>query len=183
MKQLFLSFAPPKKWRDKNSRSIHSEEWQNIRKKILNRDNYICVYCGYKSEKYPIIDHIDGDPENDEDKNLQVVCQMCNMVKHAGQGCVIRKVVGLYKKSKYPQNEIIKIIREMRDKEKSDKEIIEFLELKEKIDFKMNRDYLKRLFGFVISNRALLQKDEEKCMYNSWLDYHKEKIKNEQQTL
>ena len=73
MKSLFLSFAPPEKWRDGKSRNIESDEWQTIRKKILERDNYTCAYCSYKSAKYQIIYHIDGNPENDKDNNFHVV--------------------------------------------------------------------------------------------------------------
>lgn len=172
MKTLYPSFAPSNKWRNPGqTKKLEGDAWQELRKKILEREDYTCAYCGYKSERYQIVDHIDGNPENNKDENLQIVCQMCNMVKHAGQGCVIRRVVELYKKSKYHQNDIIKITREMRDKGKSDKEIIEFLGLKEKVDFKMDKYYLKKLFGFVTSNRAL-QEDGKRDMYNSWLDYH-----------
>ena len=177
MKSLFLSFAPPEKWRDGKSRNIESDEWQTIRKKILERDNYTCAYCGYRSAKYQIIDHIDGNPKNDKDNNLQVVCQMCNLIKHSGQGCEIRGIVDLYKESKYPQNAIIKITRKMRDEGKKDNEITNVLGLKGKSPFKMDRDYLKKLFGFITSRRGL-QEGGKRDMYNSWLDYHNKEIKN-----
>jgi len=172
MKKLYLSFAPPRKWRNpKQTKKLDGKEWKRIRQKILERDNHTCVYCGYKSEKYQIIDHIDGDPENNKDKNFQIVCQMCNLIKHSGQGVVIRAVVDLYKKSKYPQNEIIKVTREMRDNGKSDEEIISFLGLKDRVDFKMDRKYLKKICGFLTSRRAREAKGE-RDMYNGWLDYH-----------
>jgi len=60
MKQLFLSFAPPEKWRDpKQTKKLDDEEWQKLRKKILEKDNFTCAYCGYKSDKYQIVHHID----------------------------------------------------------------------------------------------------------------------------
>ena len=179
MKSLYPSFAPPEKWRDKaQSKKLKGSEWRELRKKILKRDNYTCAYCGYKLDKYQIVDHIDGDPKNDKGNNLQIVCQMCNLVKHAGQGCVIRRIVELYKKSNYSQNEIVKITRELRDKGKSDNEIMEFLGLKEKAKFKMDRIYLKKLFGFITSNRGL-QEDGKRDMYNSWLDYHNKEQRGE----
>jgi len=150
--KLFLSFAPSGKWRNEQQRKwLQGKEWKEIRLKILTRDNYACAYCGYLSEKYQIIDHIDGDPENHSDDNLQVVCQMCNLVKHSGQGCVVQGIVDLYKSSKYSQNDIMRITREMRDKGETDTEIIEFLELKDKVSFKMDVEYLRRLRGFVTS--------------------------------
>jgi len=174
MKELFLSFAPPEKWRDEQQTKwlLKSEEWKDIRKKILNRDDFSCVYCGYKSEKYQIVDHIDSNPENDNDNNLQIICQMCNLIKHSGQGVSLRNVVDLYKESKYSQNEIIRITREMRDNRKDDKEIILFLDLKNKAEFKMDKDYLKKLFGFITSRRALSLEGKGE-MYNNWLDYYK----------
>lgn len=173
MQQLSLSFAPPKKWRNKEQTNwlLNDEEWKKIRKKILERDNFTCNYCGYKAEKYQIIDHIDGNPENNEDDNFQVICQMCNLIKHSGQGCVITRVVELYEASKFSQNDIIKRTREMRDAGKSDDEIIEFLGLIRKTDFKMDRNYLRKLFGFVTSRKSLKIDD----MYNNWLKYHNKK--------
>src|SRR3989338_9536477 len=159
MKQLHLSFAPPEKWRnERQTKKLKSEEWQILRKKILENFNYTCSYCGYKSYKYQIADHIDGNPENNVDSNLQVICQMCNLIKHSGQGCEIQGVVDLYRKSKYNQNAIIKITRKMRNEGLSDSEIMRVLELKEKVPFKMNSEYLKKLFGFV-SSRNPLNKD------------------------
>ena len=173
MKKLYLSFAPPEKWRNKRqNKRIEGEEWQKLRKRILEKDNYTCAYCEYGSEKFQIVDHIDGNPENNKDENLQIVCQMCNLIKHSGHGVVLRNVIDLYEISKYSQNEIIKITRELRDNGKSDEEIILFLGLKNKMKFKMDREYLKKLFGFVTSRRAL-KLNGKGDMYNNWLDYHK----------
>jgi len=61
-------------------------------------------YYGYRAKKYQIVDHIDGDPENNSDDNLQTVCQMCNCVKHAGQGCVLKGIVELYRIAWFSQN-------------------------------------------------------------------------------
>ncbi|MBI2548156.1 HNH endonuclease [Candidatus Woesearchaeota archaeon] len=177
MKPLILSFAPPAKWRnEKQTNNLKGEAWQNMRLLILNRDNYTCAYCSFRSEKYQIVDHIDGDPENNSDKNFQIVCQMCNLIKHSGMGCEITGVVDLFKVSKYGQNDIMKITREMRDKDSSDAEIQAHLGLKNKVDFKMDRDYLKSVFGFVTSRKS----KEEDDMYNHWLEYHKKQrmIKN-----
>lgn len=175
MKPLILSFAPPEKWRNPSqTKKLEGETWQILRKKILERENYTCAYCGYKSEKYQIVDHIDGNPENNSNSNLQAICQMCNLIKHAGQGCEIQAVVDLYRKSKYNQNTIIKITRKMRDEGAKDSEIIKVLELKEKMLFKMDLRYLKRLFGFVSSRQPL-----EKDMYYHWVDYHNKELKNE----
>ena len=175
MKTLVLSFAPPEKWRNPGqTRKLEGEKWQEFRKKILNRDNNTCAYCGYKSQKYQIVDHIDGNPENNSDSNMQVICQMCNLIKHAGQGCEVQAVVDLYKKSKYNQNTIIKITRKMRDEGSKDVEIIKVLELKEKVPFKMDLRYLGKLLGFVSSRQPI-----EKDTYYHWFSYHNQELKNE----
>ena len=169
MKLLFLSFAPPETWRSSlQTKRLEGEAWQAFRKKILERDKYLCVYCSHISKKYQIADHIDGNPENNHENNMQVVCQMCNLIKHAGQGCVVQAVVDLYKRSKYNQNAIIKITRKMRDEGATDNDILRVLDLREKTPFKMNLHYLRKLFGF-ISSRQPLQRD----MYYHWLQHHK----------
>jgi len=173
MKPLILSFAPPEKWRNPyQTKKLEGEEWKTLRKRILKRDNYACVYCGYKSEKYQIVHHIDGDPENDKNENLQVICQMCNLIEHSGQGCEIKGIVDLYSKSKYPQHAIIKITRKMRDEGAQDTEIINVIGLQNKVKFKMDKNYLRNLFGFITS-RKINQGDD---MYGKWLRYHRRNI-------
>ncbi|MBM3911024.1 MAG: HNH endonuclease [Thaumarchaeota archaeon] len=172
MRKLFPSFAPPETWRDNPQiKKLDKQEWQKIRKQILERDNYTCQYCGYYSEKYQIVHHIDGNPENNSNENLVIICQMCNLVEHSGQGCVVQGVVDLYKRSKFSQNEIIQNTREMRDKGKTDHEIIEFLGLEEKVPFKMDREYLAKLYGFVTERLS----QDLTGMYNRWKVYHKQK--------
>ncbi len=168
MKKLYPSFAPPEKWRgEKQAKWLNSEEWKRIRQKILARDDFTCAYCGYRSDKYQIIDHIDGNPENHSDSNLQVVCQMCNLVKHSGYGCAVLGIVDLYKSSRYPQNEIIRITREMRDNRADDEEIIRFLSLKQQVPFRQERNYLRNSYAFITSKRG-----NKSDAYGAWLVYH-----------
>ena len=170
MKKLFPSFAPPQKWRNESqSRRLEGIEWQRLRKEILARDDFTCAYCSYRSEKFQIIDHIDGDPENNDYSNFQVVCQTCNLIKHAGQGCVVKGIVDLYEHSSYSQNDVMIFTRKLRDEGKTDDEIIEFLGLKGKAPFKQDLNYLKNLYGFVSSRRSGANDD----MYDRWLEYHK----------
>ena len=92
---------------------------------------------------------------------------MCNLVKHSGQGCVIQGIVDLYQEAKFSQSDIIRITREMRDKGSTDTEIIALLGIKNKVMFKMDREYLRKLFGFVTSRTG-----GAGDMYNNWLRYH-----------
>lgn len=154
MKKLHPSFANPDTWRGNIKEEISKEQWKEIRLKILERDKYTCQYCGFKAEKWQIVHHIDGNPNNNTENNLETICPMCNLIHHADQGCVVQSVVDLYRQSKYSQNEIIQITRKMRAQGKSDQEIISYLGLKDKASFKMKREYLEKLFGFVTSRKT-----------------------------
>jgi hypothetical protein len=167
MKVLKPSYADPHNWRA--SRSEPAAEWKVIRQKILHRDNHTCQYCGFRSDKYMIVDHISADPGDNSDGNLQTICQWCNLVKHAGQGCVVQGVVDLYKKSNKSQIEVIQITRDMRKKRLVDNEIIKALGLKGICAFKMDKQYLGKLTAFVTS-----RKPEEEGMFSSAMAYYKE---------
>ena len=182
MAGLCLSFSPSENWRESK---YPDKNWRALRKLILERDNYTCIYCGYKSDKYQIVHHIDDNPTNDDEDNLQTVCQMCNLILHAGQGCSLQGVVDLYCYSDYSQEEIIRKSREMRDDGKKDREIIEFLGLQEKIASRsgfssfcrvMNdrniETRLEDLYGFVSS-----RKPKQAGMYANWRKYHKQLVR------
>ncbi len=154
MKKLCLSFSNSKNWRNDIHKKMISEDWRELRLNILKRDNYTCQYCGFIAEKWQIVHHVDGNPANNEEANLETICPMCNLIHHSGQGCEIQGVVDIFRESSYSQNEIIKITRKMRAQGKNDLEIIDFLSLKEKVPFKMKRHYLKNLYGFVTSRKA-----------------------------
>jgi len=169
LRKLFPTFADPDLWRDRGQKEkLDSDRWQRLRMMVLQRDDFTCQYCGYRSEKYQIIHHLDNNPKNNKLNNLATMCQMCNLIEHSGQGCVVKGVLDLYRESKYNQNDIIRTTREMRDQGKSDEEIANFLGLKHKMPFKMNKEYLKKLFGFVTSRSTRTGND----MYDRWKAYH-----------
>lgn len=178
MKNIYPSFANPETWRDNTKEEISKEEWRKLRAIILKRDNFTCQYCGFKAEKWQIVHHIDGNPNNNSHNNLEIICPMCNLIHHSGQGCVVQKIVDLYKKSKYSQKEIIQITRKMRSKGKSDEVIINFLGLKEKVPFKMDRVYLRKLFGFVTS-RETKQNWTQKALEYGYNSYKENKNSNQ----
>lgn len=153
MKQLYLSFVFPDTWRSNIKVEITKSQWRKLRLKILKRDDCTCQYCNYKAEKGQIVHHINGDPNDNKESNLETICLMCSTIFHAGRSCNILRVVDIYKESKYSQREIIQITRKMREEKKKDKEIIDYLGLKGKIPFKMDKAYLKRSFGFITSRK------------------------------
>jgi len=166
---IFPTYADPAKWRPPSSRvKPIGDDWKVLRQKVMEREDFTCQYCGYRAEKYQIAHHMDEDPENNSEENLSVICQMCNVIMHAGQGCAVQGVVALYKESNYPQREVIQITRRMRFQEgKSDDEIIAFLGLRKKMPFKMDKNYLEGLFGFVTARPST----EPDNMYENWRRY------------
>jgi len=166
---IFPTYADPAKWRPPGSRvKAIGDEWRDLRRKVMAREDFTCQYCGHRAEKYQIAHHMDEDPENDSQENLSVICQMCNLIMHAGQGCVVQGIVDLYEGSNYTQREIIQITRRMRfDEGKPDSDIIAFLGLRKEMPFIMDKNYLMGLFGFVTSRTS----KEPDNMYENWRKY------------
>lgn len=164
---LFPSYAPTGTWRPMKThvepdaegsmrfivkkKDLRDSSWRRLRNLILERDNFTCRHCCWKAFKWQVVHHIDGDHRNDDPKNLGTVCPMCNLILHAGFGCVISGVVDLYKRSKLSQPEIIQRTRKLRALGKPDRVIIKNLGLVEKVPFRKDSDYLRPLFGFITS--------------------------------
>lgn len=148
LKPLVLSYELS--WRTKEDEAFsRSQQWRDIRERILKRDDYTCQYCGLREEKGMQVNHIDGNPKNHSDSNLEVVCPSCHMIMHSGLWAGVRRVILLFMKSKYSQNEIIRITREMRRQGKSDSEIIQYLGLEEQVPWYQDLKYLSVLYGFI----------------------------------
>ncbi len=105
------------------------------------------------------VNHIDGNPKNNMQENLEVICPECHMITHSGLWCAVRNVIDCYAESSYSQNEIIRKTHEMRNQGKSDPEIIKQLGLKGKVAWKQDLKYLAKVFGFITDRTA---KNEER---------------------
>ena len=114
------------------------------------------------------INHISGDPKDNQDSNLETICRGCHMVMHTGLWCSVKKTMILFKESKYSQSEIVRITRDMRGQGKSDEEIIRFLGLKNQMPWKQDLAYLKPLLAFATSKvgvespQPLLTEEEQR---------------------
>lgn len=79
-------------WENSNSLKKHIELCKSNRKSnkrktispkirvyILERDNFMCQFCGAGKESRLHIDHIDKNTENNSLDNLRVLCMQCNL--------------------------------------------------------------------------------------------------------
>ena len=132
---------------------MKTSEWKNIRKKILERDDNTCQYCGVRRETFMQINHVSGNPKDHSDENLEVICSACHKITHSGLWAVIFKTLDVYEESKYNQNDIVRITGQMRDEGKPDDEIVEFLGLKKKVPWEQDLNYLSTKFGFISSRK------------------------------
>lgn len=67
---------------------------------------------------------------------------------HYGLWCTKMRTMQMYGKSKYSQNDIVRITRKMRSEGTSDEAIIEYLGLEQPLPWMQDQEYLKPLFAF-----------------------------------
>ena len=71
-------------------------QWQKLRKRILQRDNYLCVICKSKDRltEATDVDHIKAKAFGgaDDESNLQSLCSACHKEKTAKEGKLNAKV-------------------------------------------------------------------------------------------
>lgn len=60
----------------------HDKEFQKVRNKILARDKNSCQFCGFFSDKFQEVHHIDDDHSNNSLDNLITTCSLCHMCHH-----------------------------------------------------------------------------------------------------
>ena len=64
-----------------NNKKDYKRKWLNpkLRMHILERDNFMCQYCGAGKKSRLHIDHIDKNSSNNNENNLRVLCMQCNL--------------------------------------------------------------------------------------------------------
>ena len=68
-------------------RSDMRETWKELRRSILERDNFLCQFCGLGGKSSDIILEIDHILERsrggtDDPSNLRVLCSTCHKLRH-----------------------------------------------------------------------------------------------------
>lgn len=59
-----------------------TSEILDVYRHVLQRDNHTCYYCGFASDKYQEIHHIDHNHTNNDPSNLVTVCPLCHQSHH-----------------------------------------------------------------------------------------------------
>lgn len=59
-----------------------SDEKKSLYNSIFQRDNYTCYYCGFQSDRYQEVHHLDHNHENNDPSNLVTVCPLCHQNHH-----------------------------------------------------------------------------------------------------
>ncbi|EMT3094523.1 HNH endonuclease [Neisseria gonorrhoeae] len=78
------AITEPELWRKNGDYESGASNWQDIRKKILERDEYVCQECGFHCNSYLEVHHIDGDHTNNAESNLETLCTYCHGTQHLG---------------------------------------------------------------------------------------------------
>ena len=72
-----------KKAAEKAARVTNIPNWQQIRKVILDRDNYMCRICAADAAEEKLdVHHVDWDRTNNKPRNLVTLCQPCHQAIH-----------------------------------------------------------------------------------------------------
>ncbi|MEW6238829.1 MAG: HNH endonuclease [Candidatus Omnitrophota bacterium] len=100
------SITNPKLW---NPERPPKNEWNKIRKEVLERDNYTCVFCGHTAAKNMNIHHI-NETKSCEPDNLVTICVACHAIQHIGRNLDL-KTIEIWL-SKISQVEIVRKTRE-----------------------------------------------------------------------
>jgi hypothetical protein len=76
---------------------------------------------------------------------------MCHLILHAGFASQVVGVLDLYASSKVPQNDIIRLTRQLRATGMGDMRIRKILGLRDRREFLPDPHYLSELEGFISS--------------------------------
>lgn len=76
-----------KQWRMEQSEHDRNESdaaFQEIRKKVLDRDGRRCWFCGFTSSAHQEVHHLDDDHSNNRPDNLVTICNIDHLCFHLG---------------------------------------------------------------------------------------------------
>lgn len=59
-------------------------EFRNVRRTVLQRDDYKCRFCSFRALKWQEVHHRNNDHADNRPNNLVTACSFCHMVQHIG---------------------------------------------------------------------------------------------------
>lgn len=62
----------------------HDKRYLSVREQVLQRDDYSCVFCLFRSTRYQHVHHLDDDHGNNTLSNLVTACPLCHQCFHLG---------------------------------------------------------------------------------------------------
>jgi hypothetical protein len=102
-------------------------EWRRLRRRVLERDDHTCYFCGHRATKWMNIHHSKSGSDN-RPQNLQTICVACHAVLHIGHSLGFG-VIEIWK-SRMSQVEIVKRTRKGVEGGKSLTQIKKSLQLR-----------------------------------------------------
>lgn len=164
LKPLAPSFIDAALWRSRSDRAaLASAAWKRTRTRMLERDGYRCVYCGYAETRVLEVNHMSGNSRDDRDENLETVCALCHRVLHAGRSAAVHGSLLLFARAEVDQNTLQRLCWHFRTGavRLPDRPLMDLLGLAEPRPFRMDRAYLAGLRGYVVQRYALLERSRQ----------------------
>ena len=85
LKRLRLDVIEEENFRSTSGVKLEDDpEWKNIRRKVLERDDYTCQCCGFRYNKYMEVHHLDGVWSDNSLGRLFTLCPLCHSCFHIG---------------------------------------------------------------------------------------------------
>lgn len=54
----------------------------NTYRRVMERDDHTCFYCGFRSDKFQEVHHLNDDHDDNTENNLVTVCPLCHQSHH-----------------------------------------------------------------------------------------------------
>lgn len=65
-----------------------SEDVIKTYKRVMERDQYTCYYCGFKSKEFQEIHHLNDNHKDHSEENLVTVCPLCHQSHHLSSAAI-----------------------------------------------------------------------------------------------
>lgn len=74
-----------KQWRMRDPNFVDADsEFEQVKRRALERDDYACRFCSFRSPKWQEVHHFNDDHHDNSLANLITACPYCHMCQHIG---------------------------------------------------------------------------------------------------